>query len=50
MGWAGYVARIGRTGMNMGHWYESQKERDYQEDKGVAGWIILRWILQYKLD
>jgi hypothetical protein len=26
---AGHVARIGATGMYIGFWWESQKERDY---------------------
>jgi hypothetical protein len=24
-----HVARVGRGGMHIGHWWESQKERDY---------------------
>jgi hypothetical protein len=27
----------GRTGMHMGQWWESQKERDHQEDQAVGG-------------
>jgi hypothetical protein len=27
--WAGHVARIGRRGMHVGYWWESQKERDH---------------------
>jgi hypothetical protein len=29
MRWAGHVARIGRRGMHLGYWWESQKERDH---------------------
>jgi hypothetical protein len=27
MRWAGHVAQMGRTGMHIGYWWESQKER-----------------------
>jgi hypothetical protein len=29
MRWAGHVARMGRRGMHIGHWWKSQKERDH---------------------
>jgi hypothetical protein len=29
MRWAGHVARIGETGMRIGYWWESQKERNH---------------------
>jgi hypothetical protein len=45
MRWAGHVARIGRRGMHIGFWWESQKERDHQKDLAIGGRIILRWIL-----
>jgi hypothetical protein len=30
--------------MNIGYWFESQKESDHWEDQGVGGWTILKWI------
>jgi hypothetical protein len=46
MRWAGHVARMGRRGMLIDYWWESQKERDHWEDQDVGGWIILGWILE----
>jgi hypothetical protein len=43
---AGHVARMGRRGMHIGYWWESQKERDHWEDQDVGGWTILNWILE----
>jgi hypothetical protein len=34
------------TGMHIGYWWESQKERDHWEDQDVGGWTILKWILE----
>jgi hypothetical protein len=46
MRWAGHVARMGRRGMHIGYWWESQKVRDHWEDLDVGGWTILKWILE----
>jgi hypothetical protein len=36
---------------SIGYWWESQKERDHNEDQDVSGWIILKRILdRYGLD
>jgi hypothetical protein len=37
---------MGRRGMLIDYWWESQKERDHQEDQDVGGLIILGWILE----
>jgi hypothetical protein len=37
MRWSGHVARMGRRGMHIGYWWESQKERDHYEDQDVGG-------------
>jgi hypothetical protein len=36
----------GRRGMHTVFWWESQNERDHQEEKDVGEWIILKWILR----
>jgi hypothetical protein len=38
---AGHVARLGRRGMHVGFWLESQKERDHKEDLDVGVRTIL---------
>jgi hypothetical protein len=43
--WTEHVVRMGRRGMHIGYWWESQKERDHYEDQDVGGWTILKWIL-----
>jgi hypothetical protein len=32
--------------MHVGHWWGNQKEKDQNEDQGVVGWIILKWIFK----
>jgi hypothetical protein len=41
---------MGRRGMYIGYWRESQKERDHEEDLDVCGWTILKWMGWYGLD
>jgi hypothetical protein len=43
IGWAGHVARLGRRGMRIGYWWESQKEKDHNEGIYVGGRMILKW-------
>jgi hypothetical protein len=35
--WAGHVTGMGRRGMHIGFWWESQKEREHYEDLDVRG-------------
>jgi hypothetical protein len=37
---------MGRKGMHIGYWWESQKARDHWKDQAVGGWIILKRILE----
>jgi hypothetical protein len=46
MRWAGHVARMGRKGMHIRYWWESQTERDHYEDQDAGEWTILKWILE----
>jgi hypothetical protein len=39
---------MGRRGMHVGYWLESQKERDHWETQDVGGWTILKSILERK--
>jgi hypothetical protein len=32
--------------MHIGYWWESQKERDHQEDQDIGEWTILKWIIR----
>jgi hypothetical protein len=40
--WAEHVARMGRRGMHIRYWCESQKERDHLEVQGVRGWTTVK--------
>jgi hypothetical protein len=42
MRWAGHVARLGRRGIHIRHWWEIQKEGDHWEDRDVSVWKILK--------
>jgi hypothetical protein len=35
---------MGRRGMHIGYWWESQMDKDHLEDQGVGGWTMLKWI------
>jgi hypothetical protein len=37
---------MGISGMHIGYWWDSQKERDHWEDQDVGGWKILKWNLE----
>jgi hypothetical protein len=45
MRWAGHVARMGRRDKCKRFWWESPKERDHLEDRGIDGRMGLEWIL-----
>jgi hypothetical protein len=32
--------------MQIGYWWEIQREREHKEDQDVREWIILKWILE----
>ena len=44
MGWAGYVARMGRGEVYSRYWWGDLRERDEFEDLGLYMRIILKWI------
>jgi hypothetical protein len=41
MRWAGHVTQMGKRGIHIGCWRESQREIDHLEDQDVGGWTIL---------
>jgi hypothetical protein len=45
MRWAGHVTRMGEGRNRTGFWWESPKERDHSEDRGVDGRMGSKWIL-----
>ena len=46
MVWVGRAARMGRVEVYTGFWWGNLKERDYLDDPGVDGRIILRRIFK----
>jgi hypothetical protein len=36
---------MGRRGMHIEYWWESQKEGNHREDQDIGEWTILKWIL-----
>jgi hypothetical protein len=46
MRWAGHIARMGRRGMHIEYWWESQNKIYNWEDQDVGGWTILKWIIE----
>jgi hypothetical protein len=48
MRWAGHIACMGggRGEVHTGFWWGNLKKRDYLEDLGVEGRIILKWIFK----
>jgi hypothetical protein len=46
MRWEEHAARMGRREVYISFWWENLRERDYLEDPGVGGKIILRWVFR----
>jgi hypothetical protein len=46
MTWVGHIARMGTRDMHRGFWWGDPREGDHLGDPGVAGRIILKWILK----
>jgi hypothetical protein len=44
--WTGHVARIGRNGLYVRFWWESQKEEGHEEYLDTGGRIILKWTVE----
>jgi hypothetical protein len=42
----GHAARMGRTDVHTGFWWENLREEDHLEDPGVDGKIIVKWIME----
>jgi hypothetical protein len=44
--WAVHVARMGRRGIHIGFWWESQNEKGHSENVD-EGWVrVLKWIFE----
>jgi hypothetical protein len=55
MRWAGHVAHMGEERKSTRFWWESPKERDRSEDRGVdvrmgSEWIFGRWAGECRVD
>jgi hypothetical protein len=46
MRWAGRVTSMGRGVMDVGFWWESEKEKEHKENVEVDGRIMLKWIFE----
>jgi hypothetical protein len=46
MRWAGHVARMGEQTKCTGFWWESQKQTDHSEGRGVDGRMGSKWIFR----
>jgi hypothetical protein len=44
--WNVHVARIGRSGMYVRFWWESQKEKGHEENLDIGGSIVLKWTFE----
>jgi hypothetical protein len=44
--WAELIERMGRRGLDVVFWLESQNERDHYKDQDVGGETILKRILE----
>jgi hypothetical protein len=46
MRWAGHEALMGRQGMHVEVWWESQNTREHLEDLDLGGKAILKYVLE----
>jgi hypothetical protein len=45
-----HIARMRRSGIHIGFWWEIQKEKDYQGDLDMDGTILLKYVLKNWLE